>query len=189
MVLVSEGCTSLQLVRKDVHMNQQRRKEFLSWPKHYGYRQKWVKVTVTWTSEHFCGVWFWKRGLAIVWQICIVWMTCCLCPSASACLSLCLPLPRPPCWLSGLGVGLEISRPGFDSCLQRGSFFGSSQHQWLENWHSRGYPTRHLALKGQCWDWSAWCQYTAGMGTDRRSADFRWKNKMSTPKNKTVRSN
>ena len=28
------------------------------------------------------------------------------------------------------------------------------------NWHSNGYLARHLALRGQCKDWLAQCQYT-----------------------------
>ena len=49
--------------------------------------------------------------------------------------------------------------PGFESHL-RWNFSRVESYQWLQNWHSSGYPARCLALKGQCWDWLAQCQYT-----------------------------
>ena len=63
--------------------------------------------------------------------------------------------------LVGLVVKASVSRagePGFESCLRQ-DFFGVESYQWLKNWHSSGYPARRLALKGQCWDCSAHCQY------------------------------
>ena len=48
--------------------------------------------------------------------------------------------------------------PGFESRLSQ-DFFRVESYQWLKNWHSSGYPARCVALKGQCWDWSARCQY------------------------------
>ena len=35
--------------------------------------------------------------------------------------------------------------PGFESRLRR-DFFGVESYQWLQNWHSSGYPARRLAL-------------------------------------------
>ena len=39
-------------------------------------------------------------------------------------------------------------------------FSGVESYQWRKNWHSSGYPARHLALWGHCWDWLNRCQYT-----------------------------
>ena len=64
--------------------------------------------------------------------------------------------------LVGLMVKASASRaegPRFESRLRR-DFFGVESYQWLQNWHSSGYPARRLALWGQHWDWSARCQYT-----------------------------
>ena len=50
--------------------------------------------------------------------------------------------------LDGLVVTASTSRaegPGFESRLRR-DFFGVKSYQWLKNWHSSGYPARHLAL-------------------------------------------
>ena len=63
--------------------------------------------------------------------------------------------------LVGLVVKTFASReadPGFESRLRR-DFAGSSHASNLKNWHWSGYPARHLALQGQCWDWLARCQY------------------------------
>ena len=54
----------------------------------------------------------------------------------------------------------RVKDPGFKAHLRR-YFFGVESYQWLNNWHSSGYPARHLVLQGQCWDWLARCQYTA----------------------------
>ena len=64
--------------------------------------------------------------------------------------------------LVGLVVKASSSKaedPGFESRLRR-DFFGVESYQWLQNWHSSGYPARRLVLQGQCWDWLAQCQYT-----------------------------
>ena len=64
--------------------------------------------------------------------------------------------------LVGLVVKASPSRaedPGFESRLRR-DLSGIESYQWLQNWHSSGYPARCLALWGQCWDWLARCQYT-----------------------------
>ena len=64
--------------------------------------------------------------------------------------------------LVGLVVKASASRvedPGFKSRLRR-DFSGVESYLWLKNWRSSGYPARRLALQGQCWDWSARCQYT-----------------------------
>ena len=61
--------------------------------------------------------------------------------------------------LVGLGVKASALRAedlGFNTRLHSGDFSGSSHTQWLKNWHSSGYPARHLML----WDWSTWHQYT-----------------------------
>ena len=63
--------------------------------------------------------------------------------------------------LAGLVVKASASRaedPGFQSHL-RWLFF-SQVESWLKNWHSSGYPARHLTLYGQRWDWLARRQYT-----------------------------
>ena len=54
---------------------------------------------------------------------------------------------------------LRAKDPRFESRL-RPDFSGVESYQWLKKWHSSGYPARRLALQGQCWDWSARCQYT-----------------------------
>ena len=64
--------------------------------------------------------------------------------------------------LVGLVVKVSASRaedPEFESRLRR-NFSGSSHISDFQHWHSSGYPARRLAIKGQCWDWSARCQYT-----------------------------
>ena len=62
----------------------------------------------------------------------------------------------------GLVVKASASRaedPGLESRLRR-DLSGFFSYQWLKNYNSIGYPARRLALWGQCWDWSARCQYT-----------------------------
>ena len=62
--------------------------------------------------------------------------------------------------LVGLLVKASASRTedhGFESRL-RWDFFGVESYQWLQNWHSSGYPARCLVFLGQCWDWLARCQ-------------------------------
>ena len=68
-------------------------------------------------------------------------------------------LGRPPRWPSGLSVRLESGRSRVRIPLAPG-FFRVESYQWLKHWYSSGYPARRLALQGQCWDWSARCQYT-----------------------------
>ena len=64
--------------------------------------------------------------------------------------------PEQPSWslgspllryrLIGLVVkasALRAEDPGFESCLRR-DFFGVESYQWLQNWHSSGYPVRRL---------------------------------------------
>ena len=46
--------------------------------------------------------------------------------------------------LTGLVIKVSVLRaedPGFKSCLHR-DFFRVESYQWLENWHSMGYPAR-----------------------------------------------
>ena len=53
-----------------------------------------------------------------------------------------------PNHLVGLVVKVSASRAedlGFESRLRR-DFFGVESYQWLQNWHSSGYPARRLAL-------------------------------------------
>ena len=64
-----------------------------------------------------------------------------------------------PRWPSGQGVRLGSGRSGVRIPLATGLFRVES-YQWLQKWHSSGYPARRLALQGQRWDWSARCQYT-----------------------------
>ena len=40
------------------------------------------------------------------------------------------------------------------------NLFQVKSYQWPKNWCRSGYPARRLVLKGQHWDWLAWCQYT-----------------------------
>ena len=50
--------------------------------------------------------------------------------------------------LVGLVVKASASRaedPRFESRWRR-DFFGVESYQWLKNWHSSGYPARHLVL-------------------------------------------
>ena len=77
---------------------------------------------------------------------------------STLCLHLCLSV-WPPRWPSGKVSTLRAEDPGFGSRFRR-DFFWVESYQWLKNWHSSGYPARHLTLKGQHWDWSARCQYT-----------------------------
>ena len=51
----------------------------------------------------------------------------------------------PPRWPSGKASASRAEDPGFESRLRR-DFFGVESYQWLENWHSSGYPARRLAL-------------------------------------------
>ena len=44
-----------------------------------------------------------------------------------------------------LSLSLRAGGPGFESRL-RPDFFGVESYQWLQNWHSSGYPARRLAL-------------------------------------------
>ena len=75
------------------------------------------------------------------------------------------PAPLPLLYnnrLVDLMVKASISRAedlGFESRLCR-DFSGVESYQSFKNWHSSGYPVRRMALKGQCWDWLARCQYT-----------------------------
>ena len=48
---------------------------------------------------------------------------------------------------------------GFDSCLHHEDFSRSCRTS-DKNWYFSGYPDRHIALQGQCWDWLALCQHT-----------------------------
>ena len=66
----------------------------------------------------------------------------------------------PPRCPSGEGVRRESGRCGVRFPLAPWGFSRVESYQWLENWHRSGYPARHLALWGQCWDWFARCQYT-----------------------------
>ena len=64
--------------------------------------------------------------------------------------------------LVGLVVTASARRAedlGFESCLEW-DFCRVMSYQWLRNWHFSGYPARHLAVYGQCWDWLAQCQST-----------------------------
>ena len=49
----------------------------------------------------------------------------------------------PPRWPSGEASTSRAEDPGFKTCQD---FFGVKSYQWLKNWHSSGYPARHLAL-------------------------------------------
>ena len=65
---------------------------------------------------------------------------------------------RPRRWPSGYGVRHESGRSWVWIPLATGFFRG-----WvipvIRNRYSSGYPARRLAIKGQCWDWLAQCQY------------------------------
>ena len=69
------------------------------------------------------------------------------------------PPPPPPRWPNGWGVRLGSGRSGVRIPLAT-RFCRVESYQWFRNWHSSGYSARRLALQGQCWDWSARCQYT-----------------------------
>ena len=51
----------------------------------------------------------------------------------------------PPRWPSGKVSTSRAEDPGFESRLCR-DFSGVESYQWLQNWHSSGYPARRLAL-------------------------------------------
>ena len=54
----------------------------------------------------------------------------------------------PPNRLAGLVAKASTSRadgPGFESRLRR-DFSGVESYQWLENWHSSGYPAKRLTF-------------------------------------------
>ena len=57
----------------------------------------------------------------------------------------CFILREPPRWPSGSGVRLESERSRVRIPLEPGLFRVES-YQWLQNWHSSGYPARRLAL-------------------------------------------
>ena len=85
----------------------------------------------------------------------------CLWAGAGLCHKDSYPSGQPPRWPSGWGIRLGRGRSGVRISVEKG-FFRVESYQWLQNWHSSsGYPTRCLPLQGQCWDWSARCQYTA----------------------------
>ena len=63
-------------------------------------------------------------------------VSCFLCLSASSTASLAWWLRRPP---------RERKIPGSNPACH-GIFFGVESFQWLQNWHSSGYPARRLAL-------------------------------------------
>ena len=92
-----------------------------------------------------------------IWQKILCWMFCSLLIFSSL---------TPPRWPSGKASTSRAEDPRFESRL-RPDFFGVDPYQWLNNWHFSGYPARCLALQGQCWDWSAWCQYIV-TGWDRK---------------------
>ena len=56
---VSEGCTSLSRVKNDVHMNQKRREEILSWPRMFPVT---VKNQLKFESPEKLKTTFWKGG-------------------------------------------------------------------------------------------------------------------------------
>ena len=56
-----------------------------------------------------------------------------------------VPGVRPPCWPSGKASTSRAEGPRIESRLRR-DFFGVESYQWLQNWHSSGYPARRLAL-------------------------------------------
>ena len=49
--------------------------------------------------------------------------------------------------------------PGFNSCLCRGDFSGSSHTNDLKIGTPVATVHWHLVLQGQCWDWLARCPY------------------------------
>ena len=51
----------------------------------------------------------------------------------------------PSRWPSGKASASRAEDRGFESRLRR-DFFGVESYQWLQNWHSSGYPARRLAL-------------------------------------------
>ena len=94
------------------------------------------------------------------------YLSSCMCVSLCVCVSVCvlhcvyrlvgLVMRRPP---------RERKIPGSNPVCA-GIFLRVESYQWLKNWHSSGYPARHLALQCQCWDWSVRCQYTVtGLGS------------------------
>ena len=94
-----------------------------------------------------------------LWSLLVTWIcrTIHVCPSAVLFFSVLfrfdslLPPPPPPPTPHrpvGLVVKASASRAegyGFESRLRR-DFFGVESYQWLQNWHSSGYPARRLAL-------------------------------------------
>ena len=51
----------------------------------------------------------------------------------------------PPLWPSGKAYASRAEDHRFESRLRR-DFFGVKSYQWLQNWHSSGYPARRLVL-------------------------------------------
>ena len=51
----------------------------------------------------------------------------------------------PPHWPGGKASASRGEDPGFEFRLSR-DFFAIESYQWLQNWHSSGYPARRLAL-------------------------------------------
>ena len=88
------------------------------------------------------------------WPPSCSWSSCLCCPvsssvtQSSACSAqseTLFPLPLLPQWPSGPGVPLERGRSRVWIPLAPG-FFWVESYQWPKNWHSSGYPARHLAL-------------------------------------------
>ena len=59
-----------------------------------------------------------------------------------------------------LTVGLHDTGPWIQTPLSVRVFCRSSYTCDWKNWYSRGHPARCLVLKGHCWDWLVWCEYT-----------------------------
>ena len=61
------------------------------------------------------------------------------------------------------GLVVKASASGVEDPVRIQLAMGFSpveSYQWLKNWHSSGYPARHLALYSQRRDWSVPYQYT-----------------------------
>ena len=106
--------------------------------------------------KHSCHLCLWAC-ICVCVQLCFI-----ACPAVAHCSNLlpteqthsvwyilvtlgCNPVYPPPRWPSGKASALRAEDPGFESRLPR-DFFGVKSYQWLQNWHSSGYPARHLAL-------------------------------------------
>ena len=133
----------------------------------YFFQESWVNVECSWPEWWICTIYhawdtpFWSGTLDILAQerLCSLGYSRSVQTAEIMFAIISFLSKTPPRWPSGKASASRAEDPGFESRLCR-DFFWVDSHQWLQNWHSSGYPARRLALQRQRRDWSARCQYT-----------------------------